>query len=55
MDADETVTGSGAVEAIVEVRMSFMDSADLRMEGWLLGCRGALLFPTKRGLSSYID
>jgi hypothetical protein len=56
MEAEETVTGSGAVEAIetvVEVLMSFMDSAVLRMEGWLLGCRGALPFPPSRGLSSY--
>ncbi len=50
MEDDETVTGS--LEAVVEVRMSFMDSADLRMEGWLLGCRGALPFPPSRGLSS---
>jgi hypothetical protein len=55
MEADETVTGAlEAVEAAVEaVLMSFMDSAVLRMEGWLLGCRGALLFPPSRGLSSY--
>jgi hypothetical protein len=34
MEADETVTGAlEAVEAVVEVLMSFMDSAVLRMEG----------------------
>jgi hypothetical protein len=55
MEADETVTGALVqdVEAVVEaVLMSFMDSAVLRMEGWLLGCRGALAFPPSRGLSS---
>jgi hypothetical protein len=56
MEDDETVTGAlEAVEAVVEaVLMSFMDSAVLRMEGWLLGCRGALPFPPSRGLSSYM-
>jgi hypothetical protein len=52
MEDDETVTG--AIEAAVEaVLMSFMDSAVLRMVGWLLCCRGALPFPPSRGLSSY--